>query len=1116
MNRHFAVQLFSIICLVVPLALTGIPAVFAVPPTHDDFDYAVVVNSLPFTDALDTREATVSNDDPFPFCGGRVATVWYAFTSTTNMRVDVNTSVSSYPASISVYSGPRSSLSQWVCGGSRVNFTAEAGITYFIMVGSLAGGYPGPGESAGGDLVISISQVPAPANDDFDDAIEISDLPFSESNLDTRGATTSPDDPFPTCAPTTREATVWYAFTATQAQGVEVNSFGTTYGTSLAVYTGMRGALTEVACGSFQVVFGTTLGQTYYLMVGSDANQGGTLFLTAQEIVVAPNDDFDSAIAIPSLPFTDSRDTRAVTVEDGDPFPSCGGRALTVWYAFTPVETGRVEFDTLGSNYSASLAIFTGNRGAFNEVACTSFGSVRFTVTGGKTYYLMIGTTAAGSIGGSLVLNGQELVPPANDDLAGAEVILNFPFATNADTRGATADLNDPIPSCTGENGREASIWYTFTLAANQRVDVGVSSDYPASVAAFTGSPGALNEVACGYPFSSFSFAAVGGQTYYLLVGGVPGGNLTLFVNGTRPPVNDDIANAIQVTSFPFSDSRDTRGATSELDDPFASCRFFQASTVWYMFTPAMTERVEFNTFGSDYGSSLAVFTGSPGALAEVACSSGIGNIRFTALGGTTYYLVIESFVSGGGNLVFNGQSFDPPANDDISDAEIIPTVPIALNVDTRGATTNSADPIPACTGESGREISVWYKFVATETLRIDVSPSVGFDYPATLAAFSGSPEALTEEACGSPYAGISFGVRMGQTYFIMLGGMPGGTATLFFQSGPLAANDDFRNATKILALPFSETVDLTGTSREVNEPNPSCGAPARSVWYKFTPATTQSLTANVIFPPFPVTIAAYTGQSLSRLTPVACGTTFSGYGATFRAQKGKTYYIQIQTAGVFDPGGVVQFSLNVAPPPIASFTFSPRDPSVFDTIQFADLSEDPAGLEIQTRVWSFGDRKFGSGCCPTHRYSADGDYVVKLTVTTPDGRRVSTSQVVQVRTHDIALARVRTPDSARVGQIGQITLDVRNTRYAEAVEFQLLKLVPGTTDTYEMVDTLTTVVPVRSGQSTSQFAFSYTFTNADAIAGWVKFKVVAVLLNFRDARPSDNEIMALPIRVRR
>jgi hypothetical protein len=37
--------------------------------------------------------------------------------------------------------------------------------------------------------------------------------------------------------------------------------------------------------------------------------------------------------------------------------------------------------------------------------------------------------------------------------------------------------------------------------------------------------------------------------------------------------------------------------------------------------------------------------------------------------------------------------------------------------------------------------------------------------------------------------------------------------------------------------------------------------------------------------------------------------------------------------------------------------------------------------------------------------------------VTTTDGRSASTSQVVQVRTHDVAIAQIAVPKTARVGQ---------------------------------------------------------------------------------------------------
>ena len=42
--------------------------------------------------------------------------------------------------------------------------------------------------------------------------------------------------------------------------------------------------------------------------------------------------------------------------------------------------------------------------------------------------------------------------------------------------------------------------------------------------------------------------------------------------------------------------------------------------TVWYAFRPSAAVRVEANTFGSDYDTTLSVYTGARGDLAQLAC----------------------------------------------------------------------------------------------------------------------------------------------------------------------------------------------------------------------------------------------------------------------------------------------------------------------------------------------------------------------------------------------------------------------------------------------------------------------------------------------------------------
>jgi hypothetical protein len=128
-------------------------------PGNDDIDEAAAITSLPFTDALDTTEATTAPDDPD--CVGNGPTVWYAFTPAADVFVAADTFGSDYDTTLSVYTGERGALTQIACNDdfnslqSAVLFEATAGTTYFIMVGSFASG-------PGGSLIFSIDVAPPP------------------------------------------------------------------------------------------------------------------------------------------------------------------------------------------------------------------------------------------------------------------------------------------------------------------------------------------------------------------------------------------------------------------------------------------------------------------------------------------------------------------------------------------------------------------------------------------------------------------------------------------------------------------------------------------------------------------------------------------------------------------------------------------------------------------------------------------------------------------------------------------------------------------------------------------------------------------------------------------
>lgn len=131
------------------------------------------------------------------------------------------------------------------------------------------------------------------------------------------------------------------------------------------------------------------------------------------------------------------------------------------------------------------------------------------------------------------------------------------------------------------------------------------------------------------------------------------------------PPANDDFDNAVAFDDVPFEATQDTTEATVAADDP-ATCAGETSHTVWYAVTLPATTEIVVDTVGSDYDTVLSAWTGTRGALDEVACNDDMGGLQsriaFTAESGVTYHLMVGAFPgSPPGTLVLHGQVLPPP-----------------------------------------------------------------------------------------------------------------------------------------------------------------------------------------------------------------------------------------------------------------------------------------------------------------------------------------------------------------------------------------------------------------------------------------------------------------------
>ena len=162
-NKYkIALAVASVLVIVIMVVL---PA-RAAPPANDDIYNATSITSLPFSEGIDTSEATTSFDDPYPSCenpGILEATVWYQFISPDTLSVIASTDGSTYNTTIGVYTGSLGALVEIACSNFShpVSFQAESGNTYYIMVADM-GVFPYPPGPNGGWLNFSLSTAPPP------------------------------------------------------------------------------------------------------------------------------------------------------------------------------------------------------------------------------------------------------------------------------------------------------------------------------------------------------------------------------------------------------------------------------------------------------------------------------------------------------------------------------------------------------------------------------------------------------------------------------------------------------------------------------------------------------------------------------------------------------------------------------------------------------------------------------------------------------------------------------------------------------------------------------------------------------------------------------------------
>ncbi len=296
-------------------------------------------------------------------------------------------------------------------------------------------------------------------------------------------------------------------------------------------------------------------------------------------------------------------------------------------------------------------------------------------------YVLRIAVNYANLIRESNTNNNVVLIPvsipqsdcstiPANDAFASPFVIpysKNRPFSTSQFNTCATKEVGEPNHA--GSPGGH-SLWYSWTPTNSHLAQVTTKrSDYNTVLAVYTGNSvtaltliGSNDDVNGSYnPQSAVTFQANAGTTYRFAVDGF-GAAVGATVINVNPPGNDDYDQRYVLSGTSGTTNGSNVGASKHFGE-LAHASDVGGKSIWYSWTAPVTGPVEFNTLGSSFNTTLAIYTGGhTGFFSMVPVASNndaVGGLftsatSFSAVAGTIYQIAVDGAGGDHGNVQLN------------------------------------------------------------------------------------------------------------------------------------------------------------------------------------------------------------------------------------------------------------------------------------------------------------------------------------------------------------------------------------------------------------------------------------------------------------------------------
>ena len=410
--------------------------------------------------------------------------LWWQWTAPSNGIVSISTAGSGFDTLLWVYRG--STLESLMpiafnddAGGvdtSRVEFEVQADVTYQIAVGGFA--------YASGAVSLSVALSGGPSNDAFASRATLSG---NYSSVSGSNAQASAEAGEPAHAYRLATKSVWWTWTAPADGKVMINTVGSAFDTLLAVYTGPSlDSLNSIAFNddaasgvtTSQVVFRAVAGVTYQIAVDGYNGATGQVALTLDQGL--DNDDFENRATLSGNYSSVSGTNSQSTAEAGEPAHAGQIASRSIWWTWTPSYSGAASISTLGSQFSARLAVYTGESlatlssvakndqyGPSGDVYYTS--QVVFQAVAGTTYQIAVDSfpNAAGQVELTLYQAPEGVIYETDFEMfpLGTNTIYGFDGWGDTDPNSGTSGIFEP-----GTGGQAAWIGYNPPTATEKYV----------------------------------------------------------------------------------------------------------------------------------------------------------------------------------------------------------------------------------------------------------------------------------------------------------------------------------------------------------------------------------------------------------------------------------------------------------------------------------------------------------------------------------------------------------------------------------------------------------------------------------------------------------------------